>query len=87
MGTDAAVDRGGTGGGEGGGTAAVMPQFPQNTDPGASGAPHFGQGACTVVTEAKETSDAASVLPQSLQKLASSRFTAPQRAQVAMGSS
>jgi hypothetical protein len=88
MATDCAVDRGGGGGGEGGVAAAVEPQFPQNAEPGVSGAPHLGHGLeCTVVTDANETSAGASVLPHSLQKLASSRFTAAQRGQVAMGSS
>ena len=74
----------------GGGVAAakpmVVPQFPQNAAPGAMGEPQFGHTwTFVMVTDAKETSCAASAVPQFLQKVDPSRFTVPHRGQVAMG--
>ena len=82
------------GGGGGGGAAAiggvgarVSPQFPQNAALGASVAPQLGQRLTfVIVTGANETSCGVNAMPQSLQKVDPSRFSVPQREQVAMGS-
>ena len=70
----------------GGGAAALNPQFPQNAEFGANGDPQFGHALTfVIVTEAKETSEGVSAVPQSLQKVDPSRFAIPQRGQVAIG--
>src|SRR5438067_11488477 len=74
---------GSAGGGGGGGAAAaaaasVVPQLPQNAAFGATGEPQLGHAfTFVIVTGAKETSEGASAVPHSLQKVDPSRFTVP----------